>query len=107
MLIVTDKAAEKIRALCQLEGKDLHHGLRIAVAGGGCSGFQYMMQFDLEKDGDRVFANGETKVFVDPKSLMFFDGSVVDYNDGLTNAGFVIKNPQSTGSCGCGQSFSV
>ena len=107
MLIVTDKAAAKIKDLVAAEGKDMEHGLRIGVSSGGCSGFQYMMEFDLPKDEDQVFANGESKVVVDPKSLPFIDGSVIDYNDGLTGAGFVINNPSTTGTCGCGQSFSV
>ncbi len=107
MMIVTDKAAEKIQALLNAEGKDTTHGLRIGVRSGGCSGFQYEMVFDAPKEADEVFSNGEAKVLVDKKSLLFVDGSVLDYNEGLTNAGFVIRNPQATDTCGCGQSFSV
>lgn len=107
MMIVTDKAAAKIRSLLEAERRDDGQGLRIGVTGGGCSGFQYVMELGAEKDGDNVFQNGEARVFIDPKSLLFVDGSVIDYNDGLTNAGFVIQNPKSTGTCGCGLSFSM
>lgn len=108
MLIVTDKAANKIKSLVDLEGKDIQtDGLKISVAGGGCSGFQYIMEIRPSDEADRVFANGDSKVYIDDKSLMFVSGSVVDYNDGLTNAGFVIQNPAATGTCGCGQSFSM
>ncbi len=107
MIIVTDMAAEKIGKLKAETGAAEETGLRVAVEGGGCSGFQYKMDFELEKDGDNVFSNGDARVFVDAKSLMFVDGSVLDYNEALTNGGFVIKNPQSTGDCGCGLSFSM
>lgn len=107
MIVVTDKAAEKIRTLKIEAGAQTADGLRVAVEGGGCSGFQYRMDFGPVQDGDRVFENGEARVFVDPKSLMFVDGSVLDFNDTLTNAGFVIRNPQSTGECGCGRSFAL
>ena len=107
MVIVTDKAADKIKTLVALEGKDPGHGLRIGVSGGGCSGFQYVMTFDEPKEEDLVFSNGGSTVIIDPKSLPFVDGSAIDYNDALTNAGFVVTNPQSTGSCGCGLSFSM
>lgn len=107
MMIVTDKAAAKIKGLLEAERREATDGLRIGVTGGGCSGFQYVMEIGAEKEGDRVFQNGESRVYIDPKSLLFVDGSVIDYNDGLTNAGFVIQNPKSTGTCGCGLSFSM
>ena len=107
MMIVTDKAAEKIKNLLASENKTAEEGLRIGVSGGGCSGFQYIMDVGPQKEGDEIFVNGAYKVFIDKKSLLFVDGSVVDYSDGLQNAGFVIQNPKSTGSCGCGLSFSM
>ena len=107
MMIVTDNAAKKIAVLLGSEGRPAEDGLRIGVTGGGCNGFQYIMEFDSQKDGDNIFQNGDSRVFVDPKSLMFVDGSVVEYTEGLQNAGFVIQNPQSSGSCGCGLSFSM
>jgi iron-sulfur cluster assembly protein len=107
MIVVTDKAAEWIHRLKEEHGAGPEAGLKIAVEGGGCSGFQYKMDFLPADEEDRVFENGDARVFVDAKSLMFVEGSVLDYNDALTNGGFVIKNPHSTGECGCGMSFSV
>ena len=108
MLIVTDKAADKIQELLTAGGKDSESwGLRVGVNGGGCSGLMYVMDFDQAKDDDQIFENEKAKVIIDGKSLPFIDGSAVDYNDGLQGAGFVIKNPKETGSCGCGASFSV
>ena len=108
MVIITDKAAEKIRTLLQADDKKpTDFGLRVGVTGGGCAGFQYMMDWDTERSGDKVFANGDVKVFIDPKSLNFVEGATLDYIESLQGAGFTVKNPKSTGSCGCGSSFSV
>jgi iron-sulfur cluster assembly accessory protein len=108
MVIVTDNAASKIKHLLEADNKSsMEFGLRVGVTGGGCSGMQYMMDWDTERSGDKVFANGEVKVFIDPKSLSFVDGSTLDYVESLQGAGFQMKNPQQTGSCGCGSSFSV
>ena len=104
---VSDLAGEKILSLLNEAGKDSSHGLRINVMGGGCSGFQYMMDFDEHRDGDNVFENGDAKVFIDDKSLPFVSGSLIDFNTGLQGAGFVVTNPNATGTCGCGSSFSV
>ncbi|NRA96882.1 MAG: iron-sulfur cluster assembly accessory protein [Planctomycetes bacterium] len=112
MLTITESAARKIKNL--LDGQEREAstwGLRIHVEGGGCSGFQYKMDFEEAPseptEGMNVFENGESKVLIDSKSLLFVGGSTVDYNDGLTGAGFVITNPNATGTCGCGMSFSV
>ena len=82
--------------------------LRVSVEGGGCSGFSY--KFDLvssESDDDIVIADGQAKVVVDPVSLMYMDGSVIDFVDDLMGQSFQIKNPNATASCGCGTSFSI
>ena len=112
MLTITDNAATKINNLLDSEGRAPEvWGLRIHVEGGGCSGFQYKMDFEEAPaeptEGMNVFHNGEARVLIDSKSLLFVGGSTVDYNDGLTGAGFVITNPNATGTCGCGMSFSV
>ena len=112
MLTITDNAAAKINNLLDTEGRDpAEWGLRIHVEGGGCSGFQYKMDFEQAPNepttGLNVFENGPARVIIDSKSLLFVGGSTVDYNDGLTGAGFVITNPNATGTCGCGMSFSV
>ena len=108
MIVISDKAAEKIRSLLEADQKSAgEFGLRVGVSGGGCSGMQYMMDWDQEKSGDKTFANGEVKVFIDPRSLPFVDGSTLDYVESLQGAGFTMKNPNQKGSCGCGTSFAV
>jgi iron-sulfur cluster assembly protein len=82
--------------------------LRLMVVGGGCSGFSYRMGFD-ENIGaqDRVFDVAGVKVVVDQKSVLYLKGVEVDYHDGLMGRGFVFNNPQASGTCGCGSSFSI
>lgn len=112
MLTITDKAAKKITDLLEEQDRAAQAwALRVHVEGGGCSGFQYKMDFEEAPteptEGLNMFENGDAKVLIDSKSLLFVGGSTIDYNDGLTGAGFVITNPNATGTCGCGMSFSV
>ncbi len=79
--------------------------LRIAVEGGGCSGFQYRLGLDQPDPDDQVFESRGHKIVCDPVSLRFVEGSTISYEDGLQGAGFVVNNPNITGSCGCGMSF--
>jgi len=103
-LNVTDKAAEKIKALMEQEKKQ---GLRISVQPGGCSGFQYGMELDDKStDNDIVIDEKGIKIFVDKESMQKLNGANVDYVDSLQGAGFKISNPQAKSSCGCGSSFS-
>ncbi|MFQ5961129.1 MAG: HesB/IscA family protein [Candidatus Methylomirabilales bacterium] len=104
MVKVTEGAAAKLKDLMTKEGVE-GQGLRVRVRGGGCSGYEYQLAFDTPKEGDQVFEEGGVKVVVDPKSLLFLAGTEIDFQDGLTGTGFAIKNPNSKGSCGCGQSF--
>lgn len=104
MLTVTERAAAKLKDLMAKEGMQ-DQGLRVRVMGGGCSGYQYEMAFDTPREGDRVIEQEGVKVVIDPKSLLLLAGTEIDYQDGLTGAGFAIKNPNAKGSCGCGQSF--
>ena len=76
----------------------------MAVRGGGCSGFQYALAFDEERDGDQIYAQ-DIKLLIDAESLPFVDGSEVDYVEGLQGAGFAVNNPNVVAACGCGQSF--
>lgn len=107
MLMITDDAAAKITELLTADGKNDKFGLRVGVSTGGCSGFQYMMDFDTTREGDEIFSNQGTNVYVDARSLPYLEGAVLDYSSGLQGAGFVVSNPNSSGSCGCGSSFSV
>lgn len=104
-ITLTDAAIAKVKALLEEDGTE--QALRIAVTGGGCSGFQYALGFDDEQHADDlVFEQGGVRVLVDETSAGYLAGASVDFQDGLNGKGFAIENPNSTGSCGCGQSFS-
>ena len=103
-ITMTPAAAEKVRELLSQEN-DPSLGLRVFVAGGGCSGLQYGMTLDEEQEGDTVVSVGDFKVFVDDMSLGYISGSEVDYVDSLMGAGFTVNNPNAVSSCGCGHSF--
>lgn len=104
---VSDAAAEKIRALTAANGETAEQALRVAVKGGGCSGFQYALALDKAKDDDHVFEHNGVAVVVDKVSMQFVFGSQVDYVDGLQGAGFTVNNPNVVAACGCGSSFQV
>jgi len=107
-LTVTDTAAEWILKLLEGEQKSpAENALRIAVLGGGCSGYMFDIKFDTPADEDYIYTNGEARVCIDAKSLAVIDGSRVEYFHRLQGAGFTVINPQSSGTCGCGLSFSV
>ncbi len=98
-------AAEKVKSL--LTERNLPgHGLRVFVAGGGCSGLQYGMAIEKEPgEFDTVYESNGVKVFVDPTSVMYLAGSTVDYVESLMGGGFRIENPNAVSTCGCGHSF--
>jgi iron-sulfur cluster assembly protein len=108
MITLTDKGAEKVREFLQAQQADLSlAGLRVGVRGGGCSGFQYQLAFDEQRDGDEVFEDHGLKLLVDGPSLQFVRGSVIDYEESLQGAGFKVNNPNVVAACGCGSSFRV
>src|SRR5579859_3237031 len=105
-IAVTDKAAEKLCELMVAEKKDpAVYGLRLGVQGGGCSGMTYFMDFDTPRADDKIFENKGARVLVDPKSILYVSGSILEYSEGLMGSGFQIKNPNVKSSCGCGSSF--
>jgi iron-sulfur cluster insertion protein len=104
---LTPKALEAVRKMAGKEGLGADQGLRIAVVGGGCSGFQYSLNFDQKKEGDVVTELDGVNVFVDEISLPYIAGTTLDYVEGLHNAGFRFDNPRATRTCGCGSSFSA
>ncbi len=104
VITMTSTAAEKVRELIQQEN-DPTLGLRVFVAGGGCSGLQYGMTLDEEQEGDTVISMNNIRVFVDDMSVGYISGSEIDYVDSLMGAGFTVNNPNAVSSCGCGQSF--
>ena len=99
--VVTDRAFEKIASSCDSKI------LRVAVKGGGCSGFQYVFKI-VEKvnENDRVFEKQGCRVIIDKTSLQFLEGAEIDYREELIGSSFKINNPNATSSCGCGTSFS-
>jgi iron-sulfur cluster assembly protein len=106
---VTEKAIVKIRSAMAKEGiSATEGGLRLGVQGGGCSGLSYNIRFDTQpRERDRIFQFGDVRVFVDPKSFIYLNGMILDYQQTLMQQGFVFVNPNSTKSCGCGSSFSA
>ena len=103
---VTERAASRIKELIATENRD-GQGLRVKVVGGGCSGLQYKVDFDLPKGTDKIFERDGAKVLVDMKSLLYLGGTELDYKDELMQSGFVFQNPNVKKSCGCGASFTV
>lgn len=104
---LTPKAIEMVRKMQAKERIGAEQGLRIGVVGGGCSGFQYSLNFDSLKEGDRVTDFGGVRVFVDEVSLPYIAGTTLDYVEGLHGAGFRFDNPRASRTCGCGSSFSA
>ena len=104
---VTEIAAEQALALLDSEDFDADEaGLRLFVQQGGCAGLSYGMRFDEEpEEDDTIYEHHDLRVFVDPASLNYIEGSVVDYEDGLQGAGFHVDNPNVVSECGCGESF--
>ena len=109
---LSEKATSELKTLMQkeIEQKRLTEkaGLRLMVQGGGCSGFTYRMGFDENQTpDDKVLDVNGVKVLVDSKSYLYLNGTEVDFQDGLMGRGFVFHNPNATGTCGCGSSFSA
>ena len=106
-VVVTASAAKRIAWLMQQETTP-NLKLRIAVSGGGCSGFQYGFSFDdAVNDDDRVFSRDGATVVIDETSLELLGGAEIDFVEDLVGAAFQIRNPNAASSCGCGNSFSV
>jgi iron-sulfur cluster assembly protein len=108
MITFTEKGAEKVQEFLAAQGADVATaGLRVGVRGGGCSGFQYALAFDNQRDDDEVFTDHGLKILVDRPSLPYVRGAIVDYVESLQGAGFKVDNPNVIAACGCGSSFRV
>ena len=104
---ISDSAAKRIAALVEMEKSD-DMRLRVAVSGGGCSGFQYGFTFDEDRSEDDIAISNEgVTLLVDPMSFQYLIGAEVDYTENLQGAQFVIRNPNAATTCGCGSSFSI
>lgn len=107
MIELTNEAVDEVKRMIEREKK---HGasLRIAVKGGGCSGYSYSLDLDdTQKEGDKIFEFNGVKVSVDGKSYFLLNGSILDYKKGMMGSGFTFNNPNSKGTCGCGASFNI
>lgn len=108
-VVLTERAAKEIQRVIAEQKFPDTVWVRIGAKGGGCSGFTYVLDFDQSQptEFDLTFPQHGINVVVDKKSEFFIGGTILDFNDGLLDRGFVFKNPQATGSCGCGTSFSA
>ncbi len=105
---LTEKAARQVARIRTENGIPESHGLRLSVKGGGCSGLSYVLGFDERAaEKDAILESNGVRIFIDPKSLFYLSGTVLDFSDGLNGKGFVFNNPQATKTCGCGNSFGV
>jgi iron-sulfur cluster assembly accessory protein len=108
LITLTERAASKIKELCAEEPAGDAEVLRIAVQGGGCSGFEYALGFDRgAQEGDHEFELHGVTVVVDPFSAPYLQGATIDFLNGLQESGFKIDNPNVSSACGCGHSFQV
>jgi iron-sulfur cluster assembly protein len=108
MITVTEKALQKAKDLIQEENRPTDSFIRVGVAGGGCSGLTYQLEFDHEvKAGDKVFEDKGMKIVCDKKSFLYLVGTELDFSDGLNGKGFEFHNPNASRTCGCGESFAV
>jgi iron-sulfur cluster assembly protein len=106
---LTERAAQKIRALLEKDGVSPEvGGLRVGVQGGGCSGLSYAMRLDTQaRDRDKIFEEHGARIFVDPKSFLYLNGTTLEYEQTLMREGFVFQNPNAARNCGCGSSFTA
>lgn len=103
---LTPAAIEEVKRMMAKEKKE-NAGLRVGVKGGGCSGLSYFLDFDQKKEKDCEFDFSGVKVYMDPKSDLYLNGTTLDYVDSLQEKGFRFINPNASKTCGCGESFSV
>jgi iron-sulfur cluster assembly accessory protein len=106
MVELTASAAAQLHVLVQEKGLDTKtSGLRLSVEKGGCAGLQYAMSLGAPQENDLIVERDNARLFIDAESLQWLDNSVIDYEEGLSGAGFRVRNPLSARSCGCGTSF--
>ena len=104
---LTQGAINQFKRFFEEQNLNDDHGLRIGVKGGGCSGFSYVLGFDIQKDKDEVYEISGFKVFIEKSHTLYLLGMEIDWLDGLNNRGFTFNNPNAKETCGCGTSFSA
>ena len=105
-VILTPVAQQEVSRLLQDEDK-VGLGLRLGIKGGGCSGLSYVLDFTEQQEGDIVVSYDNFKIFLDRKSSIYLNGTILDYQGGLAGRGFLFDNPLASNTCGCGESFSI
>jgi len=108
-ILLTEKAAGEIKTIIAGQELPSETRLRVGVKGGGCSGFTYMLDLveDAPGEEDQEMESQGVKILVDQRSMLYLDGTEIDYKSGVMGSGFVFKNPNATSSCGCGSSFNA
>lgn len=104
---LTDRAARQVRKIRAKENLEESLYLRVAVEGGGCSGLSYKLGFDTNTEEDEYHESHGIEIIINPKHLLYLNGIVIDYPDGLDARGFTFSNPNASESCGCGSSFAI
>lgn len=104
---ITASALTQLRKIKVDQNIDDSHGLRVGVKGGGCSGFSYVLGFDLQKEKDEIFELEGMKILMEKSHGIYLIGMEIDWHDGLNNRGFTFTNPNAQETCGCGTSFSA
>ncbi|MBT2621616.1 MULTISPECIES: HesB/IscA family protein [Chryseobacterium] len=109
MITVSDQAKLKAIQLMTEEGfNPAEDYIRVGVKSGGCSGLEYVLKFDNQKEEtDQIIVNNDVKIVVDKKSILYLAGTILEYSGGLNGKGFVFNNPNASRTCGCGESFSL
>lgn len=106
-IVLTDGAVKALNRIRQEQGIPADHYLRVGIKGGGCSGFSYVLGFDLKKEGDQEFMINDQVVIMQKAHQLYLLGITIDWEDGLGNRGFTFTNPNAKETCGCGTSFSA
>jgi len=106
-ITLTDGATKQLKRIMDEQNVPADHGLRVGVKGGGCSGFSYILGFDVKKDNDEVHEINGMKVLMQKSHAIYLLGIEIDWVDGLDNRGFSFNNPNAKDTCGCGTSFSA
>jgi iron-sulfur cluster assembly protein len=106
-VIITASALDQLRKIKEEQQLDENHGLRVGVKGGGCSGFSYVLGFDVQKDKDEIFEIDGMKILMEKSHGIYLIGMQIDWHNGLENRGFTFTNPNAKETCGCGTSFSA
>ena len=104
---ITEGALKQLQRIHEEQNLSSDHGLRVGIKGGGCSGFSYVLGFDVQKEKDEVFDLGGMKIFMEKSHSMYLLGMEIDWQEGLNNRGFTFSNPNAKETCGCGTSFSA